>query len=235
MNKLPFLLLFLFSSYIAFAQDEEPKEELKPTKTEALVTVHVENNAGEASVGDKVTFVSEADDSVSFFGISGDDGKFQVLLPKATNYKVKVQFFGGFEDYARLPIPDTTAAVYFEFKIKYELPKVYKLESVYFESARSQLKPASFPSLRNLAEIMVNKKKLVIEVGGHTDDVGDDSYNQKLSEQRAMAVKSFLVKRGVDAERVKAVGYGESMPVVPNDTPEGRQQNRRTEVKILSN
>lgn len=209
-------------------------QKLEPSETMALVKVKVVNNTNEPSSGDKVTFVSEKSEE-DFAGVSDESGSFEILLPKGDDYKVKFQSFGGFEDYAKLPIPDTNALVFFEFTIKYELPKVYKLENVYFESARSQLKPASFPSLDNLAELMVNKTSLVIEVGGHTDDVGDEAYNQELSQQRAQAVKNYLVKKGVDAERVKAVGYGESKPVVPNDTPEGRQQNRRTEVKILSN
>ncbi|HRZ47762.1 MAG TPA: OmpA family protein, partial [Bacteroidales bacterium] len=66
------------------------------------------------------------------------------------------------------------------------------------------------------------------------DDVGDDASNLKLSQQRADAVKNYLAGKGIARDRVVAVGYGETQPVASNDTPEGRQQNRRTEVKILS-
>jgi len=72
-----------------------------------------------------------------------------------------------------------------------------------------------------------------IEIGGHTDDVGEDAANQKLSKDRANAVRNYLLKE-IEPERVTAVGYGESKPIAYNDTPEGRQKNRRTEVRILA-
>jgi outer membrane protein OmpA-like peptidoglycan-associated protein len=72
-----------------------------------------------------------------------------------------------------------------------------------------------------------------IEVVGNTDDVGDDAYNQKLSEERAVAVRNFLVKAGVDASKIVTVGMGESMPVASNATDEGRAQNRRVDVLVL--
>ncbi len=74
-----------------------------------------------------------------------------------------------------------------------------------------------------------------ITVEGHTDDIGTDEYNQRLSEARAAAVKDYLVKEGgIDASRISTIGYGESKPVAPNDTPEGRAANRRAEILVLS-
>ena len=72
-----------------------------------------------------------------------------------------------------------------------------------------------------------------IEVVGHTDDVGDDAYNQELSEQRAEAVRDYLVNAGVDASKIVTVGAGESMPVASNTTEEGRAENRRVDVLVL--
>ncbi|MFQ5644873.1 MAG: OmpA family protein [Thiogranum sp.] len=77
------------------------------------------------------------------------------------------------------------------------------------------------------------KRATYIEVVGHTDDVGDDDYNQKLSEQRARAVAKYLVKSGVDASKIVAMGAGERMPVASNATEEGRADNRRVEVLVL--
>ncbi|HIB01952.1 MAG TPA: OmpA family protein [Phycisphaerales bacterium] len=78
------------------------------------------------------------------------------------------------------------------------------------------------------------KTEMKIEIGGHTDDVGEDSANQRLSESRANAVRNYLIKNGIEGDRVSARGYGETKPVAYNTTPEGRQKNRRTEVRILS-
>ncbi len=73
-----------------------------------------------------------------------------------------------------------------------------------------------------------------MEVSGHTDNVGSASFNKRLSKQRALAVKNYLVSKGVEQDRIVAVGYGFEKPVASNDTPEGRQQNRRVEMKILN-
>ena len=77
------------------------------------------------------------------------------------------------------------------------------------------------------------KRASYIEVVGHTDDVGDDAYNQKLSEQRATAVRDYLVAAGIDGSKIVTVGMGEGMPVASNTTDEGRAENRRVDVLVL--
>ena len=74
---------------------------------------------------------------------------------------------------------------------------------------------------------------MIIEIGGHTDDVGDEDKNQALSEKRANTVLQYLIKKGIDSKRLTAKGYGETKPVAYNTTAEGRQKNRRTEVSII--
>jgi outer membrane protein OmpA-like peptidoglycan-associated protein len=80
---------------------------------------------------------------------------------------------------------------------------------------------------------MTHKKTAHIEISGHTDNVGKKSANKKLSQQRADAVRAYLVAKGIDPDRIKAVGYGDEKPVASNDTSEGRQKNRRIEVIAL--
>jgi len=111
---------------------------------------------------------------------------------------------------------------------------VYTLENVYFDTGKLTLKSSSYKTLDNLAELLTYKKDMVIEIAGHTDNVGDDAANQRLSEDRAKSVKSYLVSKGVSPEQIKAVGYGETVPIADNATEEGRSKNRRTEVKILN-
>jgi outer membrane protein OmpA-like peptidoglycan-associated protein len=82
-------------------------------------------------------------------------------------------------------------------------------------------------------EVMTLKPNYVIEIGGHTDNVGKDESNITLSQNRANAIKQYLVKKGINADRIIAKGYGESQPIATNDTDEGRQKNRRTEIKII--
>ena len=84
--------------------------------------------------------------------------------------------------------------------------------------------------LDEAAAIMTNEQNLTGEIAGHTDSVGPEAYNQKLSEARANAVRDYFIRKGIAAERLRAVGYGESRPVAGNDTEEGRRQNRRVEL-----
>jgi len=107
------------------------------------------------------------------------------------------------------------------------------LENIFFDTDKSTLKETSFPELHKLREILKFYPELKIEIQGHTDNIGDDLYNMGLSKERANAVMTWLVKSGIAAERLKAKGLGESMPIASNDNEEGRAKNRRTELLIL--
>lgn len=108
-----------------------------------------------------------------------------------------------------------------------------ELRNIFFETASYALLPASTLELNKLVKLMLANAKMRIEVGGHTDNVGNDDSNQVLSEQRANAVRDFLIAHGIEASRIVAKGYGETKPMATNDTDEGRALNRRTEVTVL--
>ncbi|AUG09347.1 OmpA family protein [Pseudomonas sp. S09G 359] len=103
---------------------------------------------------------------------------------------------------------------------------------VKFDFDKSVVKPNSYGDVKNLADFMAQYPATNVEVAGHTDSVGPDAYNQKLSQRRADAVKQVLVKDGVAPSRVTAVGYGESRPVADNATEAGRAVNRRVEASV---
>jgi outer membrane protein OmpA-like peptidoglycan-associated protein len=108
------------------------------------------------------------------------------------------------------------------------------LERVYFETDKSIIKTESFSLLDEVATaILANPDIRLIEVAGHTDAEGDDSYNLQLSQARSEAVVAYLVERGVEAARLTAKGYGEAQPVADNNTVDGRAANRRVEFRIL--
>jgi outer membrane protein OmpA-like peptidoglycan-associated protein len=107
------------------------------------------------------------------------------------------------------------------------------LHGVNFETARATLTGNARTILDGVAEKLVARAELRVEIGGHTDSRGSDEYNQRLSEQRAQSVMSYLVEHGVADERLSAVGYGEAQPVDGNETDEGMERNRRVELKIL--
>lgn len=108
------------------------------------------------------------------------------------------------------------------------------LNNLFFETARYDIQPASFPELNGLAS-WIKKNELAIEIYGHTDTVGDDTANLLLSENRAKAVRDYLVAQGLTPEHIIAKGFGESQPVASNETDAGRAQNRRVEIKIARN
>jgi len=103
---------------------------------------------------------------------------------------------------------------------------------VLFDTAKYTLRPAAREKLARVSGIILSHPGLKIEVEGHTDSVGGDSYNQTLSENRANAVRQYLLSSGVDANNVTAKGFGKTMPVASNDTAAGRQQNRRVELVV---
>ncbi|MBO7572106.1 MAG: OmpA family protein [Bacteroidales bacterium] len=108
------------------------------------------------------------------------------------------------------------------------------INNLFFNTAKSDLLPYSIPELRRVAEI-IKAKNLTVEIAGHTDNVGDDDMNQTLSEQRAQAVKDFLVGEGCNPEKLKTIGYGSTRPVASNKTEEGRKLNRRVELRFVGN
>jgi outer membrane protein OmpA-like peptidoglycan-associated protein len=92
---------------------------------------------------------------------------------------------------------------------------------------------SSKPSLDELAEVLKKKTTWKLEITGHTDNIGDDNLNLALSKKRAEALKSYLMSQGVEELRLLTLYFGETKPIATNDTPEGRQKNRRVEMKIV--
>lgn len=105
------------------------------------------------------------------------------------------------------------------------------IKDLEFDLGKATIRAASFPSLDRVAELLVNKH-FSLKLAGHTDNTGSNTLNMRLSKERAESVKAYLVSKGANASRIEAVGYGSSQPIATNDTPEGRQQNRRVEFTL---
>ena len=112
-------------------------------------------------------------------------------------------------------------------------PPPLVLEGVNFDNDMATLRPEAIGILDRAAIALKEWGSVKVEIGGHTDSVGTDEYNQALSERRAYAVRDYLISKGVAADRLTAKGYGESKPVADNGTAEGRFQNRRVEMVPL--
>lgn len=107
--------------------------------------------------------------------------------------------------------------------------------NIYFRPASSTLDDKSFAILESIVDIVIRCPGMTIEVAGHTDAIGSDAANQRLSEARAQAVAHYLTSKGIAANRFQAVGYGEAKPVATNDDAEGRGRNRRIEFSVVTN
>jgi outer membrane protein OmpA-like peptidoglycan-associated protein len=109
---------------------------------------------------------------------------------------------------------------------------IVNMSDVLFDTAKYTLRPGAREKLAKIAGILLAHPSLKLEVEGHTDSVGGEEYNQRLSEQRAGSVRDYLVQSGISMNNVTAMGFGKTRPVVSNDTAAGRQQNRRVELVV---
>ena len=122
-----------------------------------------------------------------------------------------------------------------EARCKYcgKVVKVTTLRGVHFDFNKYQLRKDGMTILAEDVELLKKDKKLVVSIEGHTDSIGSDEYNQVLSVRRATTVFNYLIDKGVAADRMQILGFGEKNPIASNSTATGREQNRRVELKII--
>ncbi|MEZ4472626.1 MAG: OmpA family protein [bacterium] len=113
-------------------------------------------------------------------------------------------------------------------KVKLTCEEISIGEQVFFDTNKATIRKVSFELLDQVASVLKNAKFVTkVRVEGHTDDRGKDDKNKKLSQDRAESVRKYLIDKGISADRLEAVGYGEERPIASNKTAAGRQQNRR--------
>jgi outer membrane protein OmpA-like peptidoglycan-associated protein/Tol biopolymer transport system component len=165
------------------------------------------------------------------------NGEFLVCLPANKNYALNVSrpdylFYS--QNFSLIEMPDNKPYLMDIPLGKPTNDEIVRLDNVFFETNKYDLKPESKVELNKLVDFLKKNATLKIELRGHTDNVGDDKSNLILSDNRAKAVMEYLIANGIDKTRLAAKGYGETVPVADNGTTEGRQKNRRTEFKIIS-
>jgi outer membrane protein OmpA-like peptidoglycan-associated protein len=174
---------------------------------------------------------------IATFESDGTSGKYLVSLPAGTNYGIAVKSANYLFHSENFNIPDEAGFKKYRKDVdlkKIEVGNAIVLRNVFFDHAKATLRPESKNELDRLIKLLNENPTVRIEMGGHTDSDGSDTYNQKLSEGRAQAVVQFLVKGGINIGRLEFKGYGESDPMATNGTEEGKQLNRRTQFKIIS-
>jgi OmpA-OmpF porin, OOP family len=219
------IILFLFLGGTLLSQN------LKPTDKLALLKGVVTNFKGKPLGKETIIFYDEK--KKTSVKVNTDAvGKFEVLIPVGATYGLKYKTFTTDVDYTQMVVPNDKEATY-EVGIKIEPPKDFVLDNVYFDTGKSSLKQTSFKALNDLVEVLKLKNTMVIEIQGHTDDVGKAEENMKLSQDRADEVKKYLISKGIEASRVTSKGYGQTMPVADNSTDAGKAKNRRTSLKVI--
>ena len=167
--------------------------------------------------------------------MSNDDGSYLVLLEADKDYALNVNkqtYLFHSENFSLAESNSTEPYNIDVYLNKIKENNTIVMRNVFFETGMYDLKPTSKSELDKLVDFLNANPTLTIEIGGHTDDIGNDNDNKVLSQNRANSVMTYLINAGIDKKRLTAKGYGETKPVATNATPEGRALNRRTEITI---
>ncbi len=166
-------------------------------------------------------------------------GEYQLILPKGTRYLIRaegkdiisssksIDLSDGLKEFKEITGQDFTAI---NIANGVDIP----LNNLFFAYGKAEIAPESYPELDRMIEYMNEYPSMVVEIRGHTDNIGSLDANQKLSQDRADAVKKYLINKKIGLARVNSKGFGESKPIASNDTDEGRGKNRRVEFSIIN-
>jgi len=207
-------------------------QKLTPTETKAVLEISVTNFKGGALPNEKIILTGEKN-KTKINVTTNNEGKASVLLPEGDTYNIDYRNFTEQVNYSKIKIPTELGAFTYQLNIKFEPDKVFTLKNVNFETAKATLTNSSYTALNELVEALKAKLSMEIEIAGHTDNIGTDETNLKLSQDRANSVVNYLTSKGISKKRLTAKGYGATQPIADNETEEGRKQNRRTEVRII--
>jgi len=164
------------------------------------------------------------------------DGSYKISLPVGSDFGFRAEAEGYYavsEQLSTKSLKEYSEITKDLFLAPIEAGEAIRLNNIFFDFGKAELRPESFPELLRLVRLLQEHPNVSIELGGHTDNIGNDEANQSLSEERVGAVRNYLIEQKIAPKRMKAVGYGKKYPVASNETEEGRQINRRVEFTIL--
>ncbi|MCP4679248.1 MAG: OmpA family protein [Deltaproteobacteria bacterium] len=229
-------LFFIVASLFLSSVHADDLLDFELEEGKSLILITVQDNNGKRMEG-VIVSITRGFRGKPFSRLSDKKGMIKLVVDAGDLYKLKFLSLdvSKKQHVEEFNIPDEEDLRY-SLVMTYTPPtsKVFVLEGVLFNTGKATLKKSSYTNLSTLLEYLKMKKSVEIELSGHTDNVGDDESNQKLSEARAQTVRKYLMSKGIPGSRINAVGYGESSPIASNDTAAGRKKNRRTEVRILN-
>ncbi len=209
---------------------------LKPRPV-VLVYGKVLNSETKEPIKANITYrLLETNEEVGIASSNPEDGSYKIILPAGTVYSFMASKKGVITVSENIDL--TEIKKYKEIERNLYLTPIKKgqtvhLNNLFFVTGKSEINNWSYPELVRLIDLLKKHPNMEIEIAGHTDNVGSDKVNNKLSLERANAVKAYIVGKGVDEKRLTAKGYGKTKPFVSNSTAEGRKKNRRVDFTIL--
>jgi outer membrane protein OmpA-like peptidoglycan-associated protein len=165
------------------------------------------------------------------------DGSFSVPLEKGYNYGIDIEKDGYVFASNTIDLTKNAKTLpKYEEKVVLKKPTLgtkFVLKNIVYKTGNASLEHQSFNEIDLLGDFLIKNPTIKIEISGHTDNRGTPEVNKELSTSRARAIYKLLIKKGIEGERIKYIGYGSERPVASNDSEAGRKQNRRTEFEII--
>lgn len=214
----------------------EPEVEIRTSKMILLKGVVVDDKSG-APLEASIDLIDNGTSAVlATFHSDKESGAYLVMLPAGYNYALHTTADRYLFNSMHFDIPDTAQYREYFKAIRMNPIKIGEsvvLRNIFFDYNAFSIRKESEAELERLLQLILDNPQIKLEISGHTDNVGGDAYNQELSENRAKAVVDYLVQQGAPRERLIYKGYGKSQAIADNSTEIGRQENRRTEFKII--
>jgi outer membrane protein OmpA-like peptidoglycan-associated protein len=182
----------------------------------------------------KVTIAFKPDQTVSY-SLVASEGKYEQPIASLGWYLFTTSADGylNSSDSVQVQSQEITPVIKNIVLTPIEVGLTVRLKNIYFDFDKTTLKSESFVELNKVVDFLKRNSNVSIEISGHTDSKGSDTYNLNLSQGRSQSVVDYIIGQGIDSSRLKAQGYGESKPYDTNDTEEGRANNRRVEFTVL--
>lgn len=212
------------------------RDDVRPAKT-----LYVQGYVTDAKTQKGIPSSVELNDDINQHTITkvqtDETGFYFITLPVGKNYTLTVNRKGYlfYSEVFELNNKNTDSVYIKNIALQpVAVNETVTLKNIQFDLKSYRLQPVSLIELDKLIQLMTDNPTMKILISGHTDNTGNDADNLKLSESRAKAVADYLISRGINANRLSWKGFGESKPIAPNDTEEGRAKNRRTEFTVIS-
>ena len=207
-------------------------QDLKPNDSLSLLILKLETPEKTPIEGQFLKIINTAK-NINYELTTDESGRFEILLPAKEKYTIVLENFTGEMGQLELQLPDLYAENDFTYYSTLTLQVSNEL-NISFKTNSYELVPSSYPYIDQLYDWLSEKEILKVKIIGHTDNVGAASSNLILSKNRANSVREYLIEKGIDSKRISSKGLGETKPIAPNDSDQGRQRNRRTEIMVTN-